>query len=133
MVSAISIHGTLHNYVDWFSNAVSGRLTIYLILPTLGSIIVPFSEFLRPYYTSSIAGYACIADLLFWIWFVNFNLAMLNSLPIYPLDGGIAFKTALKTLGKGRLGEKALNALVTGVSAALVFTILAIITVPYLF
>ncbi len=62
------------------------RLSMYIVPPTFASGIVPFSDFLAPFYSSPIPQWQILSNSLFWIWFVNFNIAILNALPIYPFD-----------------------------------------------
>lgn len=52
------------------------------------------------------------AKLIFWMIVVNYGLAMLNALPIYPLDGG----QLLAAVAQRKLGEKNGKALVTAVT-----------------
>jgi membrane-associated protease RseP (regulator of RpoE activity) len=76
---------------------------IYLLIPTFPNMqqIVPFSDKMNVYYSSSIGdSWVILSNLFFWIWFVNVNLAIFNSLPIYPLDGGYAFRVGLRSLRK---------------------------------
>ena len=61
--------------------------------------------------------------LVFWLIVVNYGLAVLNALPIYPLDGGQLLAAAVQR----RLGEKRGNAVVSAVTwvlaAMLIFNI----------
>ncbi|TLX94903.1 MAG: hypothetical protein E6K89_05810, partial [Thaumarchaeota archaeon] len=66
------------------------------------------------------------------MYFINFNLAIFNSLPIYPLDGGQAFDVTVKALGKGRLKETTLNRITTTISVLLVAMIALLLLGPYL-
>ncbi len=66
------------------------------------------------------------------MYFINFNLAIFNSLPIYPLDGGQAFDVTVKALGKERLSEKTLSRITTVISVVLVSMIALLILGPYL-
>jgi membrane-associated protease RseP (regulator of RpoE activity) len=77
---------------------------IYLVWPTLATSQsrIPYSDTMYRFYNSSIGpAFQPLANLIFWVWFVNFNLAIFNALPLYPLDGGQAFKVMLKALAKG--------------------------------
>jgi membrane-associated protease RseP (regulator of RpoE activity) len=92
----------LDNYKNLF---LTNPLAI-LMPPTLQQNLVPYSESMSSYYSSSIFGAAFpfIANLLFWIWFINFNVGIFNALPITMLDGGQWYGTLLenkvKTNGK---------------------------------
>ena len=54
--------------------------------PTMAQGITPFSDLMAPKYTSSIFGnsFPIIANMLYWLWFINFNLGIFNALPIGP-------------------------------------------------
>jgi membrane-associated protease RseP (regulator of RpoE activity) len=68
---------------------------------------VPFSGSVSGFYASPYGvSLVPLATLLYWFFFLNFNLAVFNSLPIYPLDGGQAFKVLVQVLGRGKLSEK---------------------------
>lgn len=108
---------------------------LYLIWPTLSTAQqrIPYSDTMHVFYTSPLGLFTQpLANLLFWIWFVNFNLAIFNALPIYPLDGGQAFKLTLRSLAKGRLDDKAVMRLTLGVTLAVVFLIASMLILPYL-
>jgi len=42
-----------------------------------------------------------------WLWFVSFNLAIMNMLPIGPLDGGQMWRTLTEAWPRGKLLQKA--------------------------
>ena len=63
---------------------------------------IPFSDALSGFYTSPLGALTpAVTSSLFWMFFVNFNLAIFNSLPIYPMDGGQAFESFLRGGGEG--------------------------------
>lgn len=106
---------------------------VYLLPPTLYQSFVPYSGLLRGFYTSSIGPYFYdAANLLFWIWFVNFNVGIFNALPIYPLDGGQAFRRVVKVVSMGRLGDKAVKRITIAVTLLCVFLVISMLIVPYL-
>jgi membrane-associated protease RseP (regulator of RpoE activity) len=70
--------------------------------------------------------------MLYWLWFVNVNVAVFNALPIYPLDGGRMFNITLKSLMKGDEREKLISRITQAVTAALVFVLLAIVLLPFI-
>ncbi len=108
------------------------RLAIYIVPPTLASGVVPFSDFLGTFYSSSVPQWQIVANTLFWIWFVNFNLAIFNALPIYPLDGGRIFDITLKrALGK-RINEKAIRSITIGTTVACVILVLLVTLLPFI-
>lgn len=76
----------LDNYKNLF---LTNPLAI-LMPPTLQQSLVPYSDIMSSQYSSSIFGpaFPIIGNLLFWIWFINFNVGIFNALPITMLDGG---------------------------------------------
>ncbi len=84
----------LDNYKNLF---LTNPLAI-LMPPTLQQSLVPYSDTMASYYSSSIFGptFPIIANLLFWIWFINFNVGIFNALPITMLDGGQWYGTLLE-------------------------------------
>jgi membrane-associated protease RseP (regulator of RpoE activity) len=108
----------------------------YLIIPGLFSgtdTTVPFSSTLTPLYTSPLLGAAWypIALTLFWIWFINANLAFFNAIPLYPLDGGQALYNFFSHFGRKWVEQRA--QLLTGISSVIMFMlILSYIFLPRL-
>jgi len=70
--------------------------------------------------------------VLFWLGFINVNVAVFNALPIYPLDGGRMFNTALKSIIRGKEREKLVIAVTAAVTAALVLVLLMMIIIPFI-
>ena len=70
---------------------------VLLAPPTIAQGIVPFSSLMQEKYSSSVLGsyFAPPANLLFWIWFINFNVAIFNALPIGPFDGGQLYNSII--------------------------------------
>jgi membrane-associated protease RseP (regulator of RpoE activity) len=122
---------------------LSERLSIYLNTPlihlqppTFGSSqnFIPFSEALHGFYTHPLGSYWYIpVNIFFWIWFLNINVALINALPIYPLDGGRVFKSLIKNMLANRVNEKTIQRLVYIVSITLVSIIVLSIFLPFLF
>ncbi len=108
----------------------------YLIVPGLfpsADTSVPFSSTLSPLYTSPTLGSAWypISLTLFWIWFINANLAFFNAIPLYPLDGGQALLNFFTHFGRKWVEDRA--KLLTGISSAVMFLlILSYIFLPRL-
>jgi membrane-associated protease RseP (regulator of RpoE activity) len=108
------------------------RLAMYLAPPTLASGLTPFSDSLAPFYSSPIPQWQILANGLFWLWFVNFNLAIFNALPIYPLDGGRIFNITLKKAVGMRISEKAIYSITVGATVACVTLVLLVTLLPFI-
>ena len=121
-------HERLANY----RNFSLDRATMYLVPPTLASGIVPFSDSLAQFYSSPIPQWQILANTLFWLWFVNFNLAIFNALPIYPLDGGRIFNITLKKIAGKRMSEKSIYAATLATTAACVILVLSVTIIPFI-
>jgi membrane-associated protease RseP (regulator of RpoE activity) len=126
--SGLLTNQRLQNY----QNFSIDRLSIYIVPPTLASGVTPFSDFLAPFYSSPIPYWQILANGLFWIWFVNFNLAIFNALPIYPLDGGRIFNITLKKYAGKRLSERAIYLTTIGVTTVCVTLVLLGIVLPFI-
>lgn len=94
---------------------------------------IPFSDSLSAFYTSPLGPLTqAVTNALFWLFFVNFNLAIFNSLPIYLMDGGQAFEIFLKGAGRGKISDDLARRLTTGTSFALVLALFILIAGPYI-
>jgi membrane-associated protease RseP (regulator of RpoE activity) len=123
-------YASLKSLASAYTSSLFTRPVLYLCIATFPqcSASVPFSDSRAPFYTSPYGDWLVpTANLLYWLFFLNFNLAIFNALPIYPLDGGQAFRVGLKGLSRGRLSEKTLTTLTT---AATLVVILLIVTFP---
>lgn len=119
--------------LNFYQTVTLEKLSIYLFPPALASGLVPFSDFLAPFYKHWMgAQWPVVANILFWLWFVNVNLAIFNALPIYPMDGGRMFNIALRSIIRGKEREKLISTITAGVTMALVFVILMLIIVPFI-
>jgi len=100
--------------------------------PTFVQGMVPYSDFMADKYTSPIFGsyYTIPANLFFWLWFINFNVAIFNALPIGPLDGGQLYNSLIdkKTQNKKGLLKHASKILTYG----MVIVVVLSIALPYL-
>jgi membrane-associated protease RseP (regulator of RpoE activity) len=129
MTSDLMTKERLNNYQTFSLN----KLSMYLAPPTLASGLTPFSDSLAPFYTHWVGPqWQIIANGFFWLWFVNFNLAIFNALPIYPLDGGRIFNITLKRYAGKRLSEKAIYATTLAATAACVILVLLVTIVPFI-
>ncbi|MEM0381776.1 MAG: M50 family metallopeptidase [Nitrososphaerota archaeon] len=137
------------SYIEGYKSAGLRTPLIYLLPPTFPNSLHPFSEAqicidstaptprcftMSRLYTHPILGdgYPIIANILYWVWFVNFNVGIFNALPIYPLDGGQIFRRALASLFGSRIGEQGVRAATIAVSLALVGVVLSLFLIPYL-
>jgi membrane-associated protease RseP (regulator of RpoE activity) len=127
--SSSSLQALVSQYVGSFLT----RPVLYLCIPTFPQCAgaVPFSGSLSALYTSSYGeSLVPLATLLYWFFFLNFNLAVFNSLPIYPLDGGQAFRIGIKWLWSTR-GRTLSDDASTKISVAATFLVLAaVFSVP---
>jgi membrane-associated protease RseP (regulator of RpoE activity) len=107
-------------------------LTLYMVPPSLYPGLVPFSDSLIPFYTHSLgAQWHVYANIFFWVWFVNVNVAVFNALPIYPLDGGRIFNITLKSVLGRRVSDKTITRIIVAVTATLIWILLMIVLIPF--
>ncbi|MEM2179472.1 MAG: site-2 protease family protein [Nitrososphaeria archaeon] len=133
----LSFRDVLEGYNSVIFRFPSREVMLYMVIPTLpwASASIPFSEMLyKYYYSTSFLGtnYHYVMNLLYWIWFLNFNLAIFNALPIYPLDGGIVFKFLCKRTLASKIGDKGINIIVYSLTLLLVGLIALMIAAPYI-
>jgi len=119
--------------LTFYRNPTLESLSIYLVPPALRPSLVPFSDPLIPFYTHELGPqWHVYANIFFWLWFVNINVAVFNALPIYPLDGGRIFNITLKSaLGK-KVSEKTITRITAIVTAAIIWLFAMIILIPYM-
>ena len=123
----------LEERVRNYENVTLQGLSLYLIPPSLASDWVPFSDSLASFYTHWLGrDWQVLANVLFWVWFLNVNLAVFNALPIYPLDGGRIFNIALKKIIRGKNSEKWVSAITVAATAVLILILLLMIVIPFI-
>jgi membrane-associated protease RseP (regulator of RpoE activity) len=119
--------------LDAYKGLFSTNPLSLLAPPTLAvaETSVPYSDVMADKYDSSIFGtsYPIVANMLFWIWFINFNVAIFNALPIGPLDGGQWYGSLIASRTKKETGI-AINNLIT---YAMVVIVLMVLLLPYIF
>jgi membrane-associated protease RseP (regulator of RpoE activity) len=127
--SDLMTQARLDNYRTFSIN----RLAMYLVPPTLAQGLVPFSDALSPFYTSWTGPqWEIVVNVLFWVWFINFNLAIFNALPIYPLDGGRILNIALKKVGENRISEKAIRIATLATTAVCIILVVLVTIIPFI-
>ncbi len=136
-----------NNYLSALKNPFrrfpDGFLLFYVI-PLLGyfqgynPIVAPFTD------SYSITGplsviptniFWIMVNALYWIFWLNFAVALFNVLPMVPLDGGFLFNDAIgaiiKRIKKG-LSDEQREKLVKNISVTISLTILILIIFPWL-
>jgi len=106
--------------------------SMYMVPPSLAPGLVPFSDSLTPFYTHGLGTqWHVYANVFFWLWFVNVNVAVFNALPIYPLDGGRIFNITLKSILGRKVSEKTVSRITYAVTATVVFILLMVAVIPF--
>ncbi|MFL2932989.1 MAG: site-2 protease family protein [Nitrososphaerales archaeon] len=131
MRPSVDIDESLSRYQNGLS--LSPNILVYFSFPSSDSYSVPFSSSMQNFYTSSLGNqYTVLTNLLFWVWFINFNLGIFNALPLGPLDGGQAFKRGLKSITKNKISPHRIDYVSRLVSFSILFLILSMFLLPYL-
>jgi membrane-associated protease RseP (regulator of RpoE activity) len=116
-----------------YGHSLLNSTLLYLCVPDLPGCasITPFSYILAPFFTFSYN--LEVYQVLFWLWFVNINLAILNILPIYGLDGGQVVREALDSVfEKNRWDKRWLKPTLGVISVVFIAILVSILAVPYL-
>ncbi|HEY7227321.1 MAG TPA: M50 family metallopeptidase [Nitrososphaeraceae archaeon] len=116
----------LESYKKYFYSPIP-----FLPMPTLHQS-VPFSEEMAPKYESYIFGpsFAIFANTLFWLWFINLNLGLFNSLPIAFLDGGQLYGSLIES--RSKIDKNRLKNISSAVSTITIIIVAMSIFLPYL-
>ncbi len=98
------------------------NLLVYFVPATIEP--TPLNPSIHTLYTSSIPGWLGISNTLFWLWWININLAVFNALPATPLDGGQVirevFLKVYKSKQKAESATQLLSAIVFGLILMLI-------------
>jgi membrane-associated protease RseP (regulator of RpoE activity) len=120
--------------LDRYQGAFGTNPLALLLPPTMQQGAVPYSDLMAPKYTSSIFGsseyFHPVANLLFWLWFINFNVGIFNALPIGPLDGGQLYGALIEKKARSKVLAKNASMILTLVMTGVVVASLAL---PYVF
>ena len=120
--------------LDIYKTVNLETLSIYMVPPSLAPGLVPFSDQLIPFFSHPLGSeWHVYANVFFWIWFVNVNVAVFNALPIYPLDGGRMFDISLKSILARKISEKSLSKITYAVTIVLACILILIAVIPFLF
>jgi membrane-associated protease RseP (regulator of RpoE activity) len=125
------LKGTVTSYLNFYTKS----FVLYVIPPAFPGVEyqIPFSAQLSIFYTSPLgAATPAVENILFWLFFVNFNLAIFNNLPIFPMDGGQALERLLVGVGRGRINEDIANRIAVAVTLIFAFILVAVVIGPYL-
>ena len=99
--------------LDNYKNLFTANPLAVLMPPSFVPNLVPYSDVMSSYYTSNLFGsaYPIIANFLFWIWFVNFNVGIFEALPINHLPGGKLYNSFIedRLKSKSRLMVKGIT------------------------
>lgn len=128
-------YATAYNHDPFLYLLVPGIVpqsnTVFQVGPNNEVCGVPFSSTLYPLYTSPVLGDAwyAVSLTLFWIFFINVNLAFFNAIPLYPLDGGQAIMNWFSHFGR-RWVEQRAKLLTTICSVVMLILILSFLFLP---
>jgi membrane-associated protease RseP (regulator of RpoE activity) len=135
----VNIKGTLSpsEGLEMYKKAfLDPRTFIFLLTPpTLeGPIPVPYSDSMASQYESGLFGsyFPVVSNLLFWLWFINFNVGIFNALPIGPFDGGQLYGSLIENKMKS-MGTKLNPSTVTSaITFIFIFIVIMLVFGPYL-
>ena len=125
----------LQGRVSSYSGAFLSRPITYFCIPAFPRCqdIAPFSDQLSVFYTSSYgSNLVPLSNLVYWMFFLNLNLAIFNAMPIYPLDGGQAFEAGLRGLAGDKLSEKSVYRIKSAVTYLVLFIVASLPLAAYL-
>ena len=93
--------------LERYKSAFSKSPIALLLPPTMAEGSVPYSDIMSAKYESKTLGtlFPIISNMLFWLWFINFNVGIFNALPIGPLDGGQLYNSLIENKTSSRSGK----------------------------
>jgi membrane-associated protease RseP (regulator of RpoE activity) len=125
--------GNFEERLAFYQTLSLEKVPLYMIPPSFAPGFVPFSDSLIPFYTHPLGSqWHIYANIFFWIWFVNVNVAVFNALPIYPLDGGRILDISLKRILSLRASEKTISRITYTVTITLICILVMIFLIPYI-
>ena len=141
------IDSVFDNYLSALKNPFKGfpdGFLLFYVIPILGyvqgynPIVSPFTDsyiITGPLSVIPTNVFWIIINALYWIFWLNFAVALFNVLPMVPLDGGFLFNDAMgsliKRVKKG-LSDEQREKIVKNVSVTISLTILVLIIFPWL-
>ncbi len=130
-VNVASVELDPQTVLNKYKSAFKQNPLAVLLPPTMGPYSVPFSDQMASNYESSGFGpaFAPIANMLFWLWFINFNVGIFNALPIWMFDGGQLYSSLIEQKAKSKTLARNASTLLTAVMAGIVIVAFAL---PYI-
>jgi membrane-associated protease RseP (regulator of RpoE activity) len=116
--------------LDRYKAAFSQNPLALLLPPTINEGAVPYSSLMGAKYISPLGSlFVPVSNILFWMWFINFNVGIFNALPIGPLDGGQLYSSVIQSRTKSPTLARNASQLLTYLTAGVV---LASLLIPYI-
>ena len=127
---------------DWVQNLIQNPVATIRIAKEFFTVTARFDKdkaedesvrnLMADKYHSSIFGesFPMIANMLYWLWFINFNLGIFNALPIGPLDGGQLYNSLIES--RSKLEKTKVKNITSTITSVMVLIVLMSIFLPYL-